>query len=80
MTRLRKKELHAIHDNDVEEYLRHLGLLAKITDRKIKCSRCGEVVDLDNFGGLYSEENEIKVVCEKLECMTRLVGERMQVK
>jgi hypothetical protein len=80
MTRLDKKELHAVHDDDVVEYLRHLGLLQKITDGKFKCSRCGGLIDLDNFGGLYSENKEIKIVCEKLECMTRLLGRKLQEK
>ena len=73
MVNLPRKKLLAVHDTDVEEFLTRLELLAPIKDGKISCAACNRVITLDNFGGIYPESGELKVVCDKLECLNPML-------
>jgi len=69
VARLSTRELRAIHDVDLEEFLERLGLLGSIKEGKVTCVQCGSVVTLDNFGAAFPESGRIRVVCDKLECL-----------
>jgi hypothetical protein len=74
---LPRKELWAVHDSDVEDFLERLGLLNPIKEGKLLCAQCGQVVTLDSFGAAYPDVSEIKVVCDKLECLTPRLKTRL---
>jgi hypothetical protein len=73
---LPRRKLWAIHDADVEDFLRRLKLFDPIKEGKIVCFQCKQVITLDNFGAAFPEGDEVKVVCEKLECLNPVLKRR----
>ena len=59
----------AIHDNDLERVLKRLGLYEKLVRGELKCTICGRPLTLENLGGLYKENREIKLVCNRIGCL-----------
>ena len=68
---LKRDEVHAIQEKDIERVITELGLLEKITSGDLLCSECGEPVSIDNIECLYKQNDEIKVCCEKIKCCGR---------
>ncbi len=59
----------AIHDSDLERVLRKLGLYEKLVRGEFRCAVCGRPLTLENLGGLYRENGEVKLVCNRIECL-----------
>jgi len=59
----------AIHDIDLEEVLKKLGLYEGLLRGEFKCSICGCPLTLENLGGIYRENREVKIVCERIQCL-----------
>ncbi len=59
----------AIHDTDLERVLKKLGLYEKLVAGELRCSICGRLLTLENLGGIYRENGEVKLVCNKIECL-----------
>lgn len=78
MARLSTRELRAIHDVDLEEFLERLGLWGPIKEGKVTCARCDSVITLDNFGAAFPESGKIRVVCDKLECLRPFLRARAE--
>jgi len=78
VAKLRVRDLHAVHDRDLPEFLKRLGLLDAIQQCRVNCASCGGPITLDNFGGAYPESGEIRVVCDRLECVGPLLKEKVQ--
>ncbi len=76
MVNLPRKALWAVHDADVEDFLQRLGLFRPIVEGKVLCVQCGQVITLDSFGAAYPEGNQIKVVCDRLECLNPVLRSR----
>ena len=73
MGRLPRKELRAVHDNDLEAFLERLGILEAIKEKHLTCASCGSIISLENFGGVFPIDNNVGVVCDRLECMAPLL-------
>ena len=61
--------IKAIHDEDLERVLRRLGLYEKLIRGELRCAICGRPLSPKNIGGLYKENGEIKLVCNRIECL-----------
>ena len=59
----------AIHDSDLEKVLKKLGLYERLVRGELKCAICGRPLTLENLGGLYRENGEVKLVCNRIECL-----------
>ncbi len=59
----------AIHDSDLERVLKRLGLYEKLLRGELRCAICGRPLTLENLGGLYREDGEVKLVCNRIECL-----------
>ncbi len=59
----------AIHDSDLEKVLKKLGLYERLIRGELKCAICGRPLTLENLGGLYRENGEVKLVCNRIECL-----------
>ena len=68
----------AIHDSDLKKVLRKLRLYEKLTRGELKCAICGCPLTLDNLGGLYRENGEVKLVCNKIKCLVE-AAERVRL-
>jgi hypothetical protein len=61
--------IKAIHDVDLERVLRRLGLYEKLARGELRCAVCGRPLSLENLGGIYKEDGEVKLVCNRIECL-----------
>ena len=60
--------IKAVHDADLNSFLEKLGLLEDMKNGRLRCSFCNCVLTFDNFGGVYKEDGQIKLFCQKTEC------------
>ena len=58
-----------ISDVDLEKVLRRLGLYEKLARGELRCAVCGRPISLKNLGGLYKDNREVKLVCNRIECL-----------
>ena len=75
----KRERLHAVHDDDLEQYLISLGLIGDLRAGRLHCKFCGDAVTLATLDALLPESGSINVVCTKPACqkeMMRLLGER----
>lgn len=63
-----RKPFKAVYDEELIPFLKKLHLYSRIMEKKIKCHFCKDVITLDNFGGVFRKNDEIKVFCNKPEC------------
>lgn len=61
--------IKAVHDVDLERVLKRLGLYEKLARRELRCAVCGRPLSLENLGGIYKENGEVKLVCNRIECL-----------
>ena len=61
--------IKAVHDVDLEKVLRRLGLYKRLARGELSCAICGRPISLENLGGLYKENGEIKLVCNRIDCL-----------
>ncbi len=69
---LPKKDLEAVHRQDIRVLLENWGLIADFEAGKIKCRFCYDVISEFNFGAIFSENKQIFFVCSKLDCLAKL--------
>jgi len=65
---MKKHKIHAIHESDLDEFLKNIGLFEALENERLMCDICGCKISRENFRCVYSIENEIKICCSKLEC------------
>lgn len=64
-----RKVLSAVHDDDLEELLSHLGYLEQISSGEIKCTICESNIDLSNLSGWQKRGEKLRFFCESNECL-----------
>lgn len=69
--RLEKKDINAIYEDDIEEFLTNLGLIEDLEKGDISCAFCGTKITKENLQCILSIEGEIKFCCDELECYTK---------
>jgi len=67
-----KKEILAFHEQNLEEVLQKLELFDDFRDKKLKCSVCNRILTKENFGCIYPQNNNIKVCCSNLRCLSEI--------
>jgi len=72
---MRKHTIRAVHEQDLEELLKSLGLSELITEGELTCGICGSIVNLDNLLCIYPSNEEVKVCCKKPECYESVLRE-----
>lgn len=70
-----KKEIEAIHQHDIDELLKNLGLFEEFKNGNIKCQFCQDVIQENNFGAILPLKEDILFSCSKLECISKLPKE-----
>lgn len=63
--------LHAVHDDDILQYLESLGLLRKVEQGKIRCKFCGDPLTVDSIHALFPEDGHVHLVCAKPSCILK---------
>lgn len=60
--------LSAIHENELDDFLQHLGLLDEIKAGKVFCNFCEKKITLENLQCVYPLEGEIVFCCDDIRC------------
>jgi len=72
---MRKHTIRAVHEQDIGELLKSLGLSDLMTKGELRCGICGSTVNLDNLLCIYPSKDEVKVCCKNPECYERVLRE-----
>ena len=62
---MNRKNLNAVHDNDLNKLLINLGLLDKLHEGRLKCKFTGTLITFDNLYSIFPESGDIKLVCDE---------------
>ena len=68
----KKTKVKAVHDSDLLEVLKSLGVLEKVQENRATCSFCKEIVNLDNLAAVFKDGSEVKFICSKPECVSKV--------
>jgi hypothetical protein len=70
--------IHAVHDDDLDEFLNNINLLGKFKSGQIKCFLCKGTITKENLYSIFPDSGDIKFSCNKPECViamkTRIEG------
>lgn len=69
---MEKKKINAVYESDIKQFLKSIGILQDIEDKKIKCKFCGELITLENIAAVFPENDNILACCSKLDCYESL--------
>lgn len=72
MSKLKRERLNAVFDDDLLSLLGDLGILAKFEHGELKCKFCRVSIAHSNLSSLFKQSGEIKLVCDKQECLQEL--------
>jgi len=68
---MEKKRIRAVHEQDLEELVKNLGLEDRIRAGDISCAICKNKIDLDNLGAIVPSGKTILLICEKDDCLKK---------
>ncbi|PIV95975.1 MAG: hypothetical protein COZ16_04875 [Flavobacteriaceae bacterium CG_4_10_14_3_um_filter_31_253] len=67
-----KKELRAVHNDELIELLDRLELLDKLKNGELKCKFTDTIITLENLHSIFPESGSIKLVCNSPEAIKNL--------
>jgi predicted adenine nucleotide alpha hydrolase (AANH) superfamily ATPase len=67
-----KHTIKAVHDYDLENYLKSIGFLNKIKEGEVRCKFCGNIITLETIEAIVPLDGEITFVCENQKCINQL--------
>jgi hypothetical protein len=77
-----RHKITAVHERNLEEVLKGLGLLDSVKDGNVVCKFCGKRITLDNLNCIYPKDDDIIFCCDDLSCFQKALedarGVRMQ--
>jgi hypothetical protein len=72
--------LRAVHDDDLEQVLKALGVFEDVMASRTRCAACHDPVNLANLHAVFPDSGAVKVTCNKPDCirllLSRLEGQR----
>jgi hypothetical protein len=54
---------------DMEGIFKKLGMYEDAEAGRLRCYFCGRPVNLQNVGGLFKHEGQVRVVCNDIKCL-----------
>jgi len=70
---MKRYEINAVHDDDLETFLNSLGLLEDLKNKKLKCNVCKCSITKDNLGCVYPFKDKIEFCCQKYTCYEKIL-------
>lgn len=67
-----REVIKAVHDNNLESFLRSLGIYENLIGGKIKCKFCSVIISLENLSSIFPDSGSIKLSCDKPGCINKL--------
>lgn len=71
---MNKYTLSAIHDDELLDLIKKLGLLEKLDKGCLKCKFTGETITFDNLYSIFPESGDIKFVCDTPEAIKLFIS------
>lgn len=68
----KKENIDSVHEDDLEVFLKKIGLLEEFLDNKIKCKFCDDLVTKENVYSILPQSGSFHLVCNKPECVMKL--------
>lgn len=69
----RKIDIPAIHDKDLKNVLKSLGLLEKLEKGELFCDNCKKQMSWDNLFALKVIENKVVLFCDEPDCIENTI-------
>ncbi len=66
---MKREKLLAVHDHDLERFLRSIGLYEDSVAGRVSCRFCGEAITLESLAYVYPVHDSITVSCIKPPCL-----------
>lgn len=68
-----QKNISMLHERDLERFLENKGLVAKFRQGGITCKFCKTKISIDNLYSILPESGMFNLVCDKGECIQKLL-------
>lgn len=69
----RTRDIQAVYEDDVENFLETLGILDELDNNLVKCYFCEKPVTRQNFGACFPADAIIAVCCDNPECIMKVM-------
>jgi hypothetical protein len=69
---MEKKEINAIHDDELDSLLKKIGVFNDYKDKKLYCCFCKDIIREDNFYAILPEKDDINFCCDKKACIEKI--------
>ncbi len=60
--------VRAVHDDDIENLLRDLGIFDDVLEGKLTCDVCDEQVTLAKVGAIFVRDGVVRIACTNEDC------------
>lgn len=67
-----KPNIKFVYEDDLETYLKSIGIHSTLSKGQLKCFFCGDIVNLSNLMAVIPVEGSVKVVCSKNACIRKV--------
>ena len=68
-----KIDIPAIHEKDLKNILKELGLFEKLEKGELFCGNCDRIITWDNLFALKKIDEEIILFCDEIDCMENII-------
>jgi hypothetical protein len=69
LKRIGEITLYAVDDKDLTDILKRLGIYDDVSSGRTRCYFCNRPVTMENLGGLFKHEGQIRLVCNDIRCL-----------
>lgn len=66
---IHEREIVLYFTSDMPGILKKLGMFEDAEVGRLRCYLCGRPVSLQNIGGIFKHEGQIRVVCNNIKCL-----------
>ena len=68
---MEKEKSFAVHERDLEEFLKNLEIYDELIQGEFECFNCKEKITLENLQSVFPLKGEIQICCTKLDCFQK---------
>jgi hypothetical protein len=71
---MEKQSLRAVHDDNLEAFLKGLGIYGDFVHNKLFCTFCKDTITWDNLHSIFPDSGAIKCSCSRPDCVKLLLA------
>jgi hypothetical protein len=65
-----RPKLYEVHEDDIEDFFRKIGILESVNAGTIFCCSCGKKINVENFGSIVKKNGEYEISCDENTCQS----------